>query len=181
MHVMSNRFDRGDIIAQIAFEPEDWESSIAFTCALGSAAKALTSKAVPLYFTGRLRPWPQTDAIYPWARLEKADHLVGTGMTADQFSKLSWLMGNRRGLFIKHGDRWLRLGPLVGNLGPANGTPARIGRITVDFDVADARLRTYRYSRLLRRLVRWRYRAALVLAGTKPVEFITETSKERHS
>jgi methionyl-tRNA formyltransferase len=181
LHVMSNRFDRGDIIAQIPFQPEDWVSSIAFTRALASTAKALTSTAVRLYCSGQLQPQPQTEAVYPWARLEKGDLLVGPGMTADQFGKLSWFMGNSGGLFIEQGDQWVRLGPLIGSLGPASGAPPRNGRITVDFDVADARLRTYRDSRLLRRVVRWRYRAALVLAGIKPVEFIPETSKERHS
>ncbi len=115
-----------------------WEIDLART------GSALVLEAVPRIVSGELAGIEQSEeaAIY---RNTTVDELkVSTAQAASKVARLCEIIGPARPIVIDVGGRGYQVTRIAKNLGPPTGQKPSVGWLTIDADVADARLRLRR-------------------------------------
>lgn len=152
LHRMSGRFDRGELLACVDFDEDDWRTPSTLVDAVASANRALALEAVPLHVAGELGGVDQSDVSSVWATFEKKRIYLTPEHGTDHAAKLSAFFRATPGITVEADGRSVRLSALRSRLGPPTGAPPRIGRLSADFDLKDARVRYGRYIGFLERL-----------------------------
>ncbi|BCG87322.1 hypothetical protein MesoLj113c_34320 [Mesorhizobium sp. 113-3-9] len=156
LHKMSAAFDDGDILGQVSFSETDWASRRALIDGLASAMCTLVSEVAPAYCKGSLSGTRQPAGDFIWARLESAHTMISPAMSIEHVDRLWHVLGNIPGIYLDVAGHKVRLGFQIERLGsPTGQVPvARWG--TVEFDLADGRVRYLAYGHLLKRLLKLR-------------------------
>jgi methionyl-tRNA formyltransferase len=144
LHVMNDRFDEGPIIAQtpIGFPPD--HSFMRYLLAAASAARRLTSEALPAYLNGSLASTPQAAAgPASYVRVTTSDVALSSDLSVEDMRLRCMLFARRRALPVK-GVPKLRVAGFDRMLGAATGAPARIGLTGIEMDARDGRVRLWR-------------------------------------
>jgi methionyl-tRNA formyltransferase len=153
LHKMSDGFDEGDILAQVPFPPEAWTSRRNLVASAAMAMDVLVNQAVPAYCRGDLLGMPQPAGEFTWARLSPADIMIREDMTVDHVARLWTVLGLNPGIYVEASGRRVRLGLPPRKVGPPSGKAAAVRWGTVEFDLADGRVRQLVYGRVVKRLV----------------------------
>jgi methionyl-tRNA formyltransferase len=163
LHVLSPELDEGPIVARqpVPF-PEDLNIG-RYALALAQAARKLAGDSLPRYLAGDLRTAPQDASAATYVRVMKTDLELCPRLSAGDILWRCRTFGKDRTLAIAGLDR-VRVTGFAGILGPPTSMPPAIRPLSVDFDVADARIRLWRKLPLTRHLQR--LRALLLLVGT---------------
>ncbi|UVK51890.1 hypothetical protein DBIPINDM_005213 [Mesorhizobium sp. AR02] len=154
LHKMSASFDDGDILGQVSFSEADWVSLRALIDSVASAMRTLVSEAAPAYCKGGLSGMRQPAGDFVWARLEPAHTMISSAMSIKHVALMWHVLGTLPGIYLDVAGCKVRLGFQIRRLGPPTGqVPVRRWG-SVEFDLADGRVRYLTYSRLLKRLVK---------------------------
>ena len=165
LHCMSDRFDEGDIIAQVHFKEHNWINVAELNRALAGAMAKLVQEAVPAFCRGDVRAVPQPEGEHGWAGIQM-DTRVKPDWTVDHLRRVLTFLAGRPGVFIeidgtphKLSARDMRV------IGPPDGQPMLRSGKCFEFDVKDARVSCTVPSRFRRRLGRvrgvWRLRKVM--------------------
>lgn len=140
LHVMSSRFDEGDIIAR---EPIRFPANASFVGYLLDAARAareLAHHALPAYLDGSLSAKPQDEALATYARVTVGDMAISSVLAAEDVRLRCALFARRRALPVA-GLPGMRISGFLRELGPPTGAPARRRWMSLDVDLCDRRVR----------------------------------------
>lgn len=140
LHLMAADFDTGPLVAQRSVPLRPGDDAVEWELRLARAYGDLVRDALPAYMAGRLAACPQPDGgsyaalpgaafnLSPATRLERACHLVE-------------IFGQWRYLTYRDGAGAWRVRPPLRQLGPATGEPPRRRPLSLECDLADARVR----------------------------------------
>ena len=168
LHRMTRRFDRGDLLACVDFDEDDWRTPGTLVDAVASANRALAVEAVPRYVAGELGGVDQSGIQSVWATFEKKRIHLTSQHGMDHAAKLSAFFRTTPGIAVEANGRSIRLGRPSARLGPPTGAPPRIGRFSIDFDLKDRRVRYGRYVGFLERLRQFGLRLAALRVCLRP-------------
>ncbi len=166
LHVMSERFDCGAIIAQAAAGEAAYRQRPETGFAFGRLAARLVSRDLPRYCTGDLLPVTQAGGVWPEAYLEPGPLVLEPDADLKRLRAVLSMFVPSPGVAVKVGERTPRIAALSRVLGPPSGQPPVLRRRTLDMDLADARVRLWRDERLLRH---WRRLREVVALMREPV------------
>lgn len=155
VHLLTEGIDEGPLVgARPVPFPEsggyaEWDARLA------DAAAALISAAVLPYLDGRSPAMPQDESLASYRRADAGEFGIGPATPLARARRLVDTLGRVGKLACTPGKgetprATYRVGGIERVLGARTGRPPRIGRRTIDIDIADARVR------LVRR--RWRDR-----------------------
>jgi methionyl-tRNA formyltransferase len=174
LHRISDRFDEGDIIAQVAthrFEAEDFQSVSLVNVRAGAQ---LLADALPRFCAGEISPTPQAAGTWRYARLTPDDQVVTPECAVRDIARRARMLGPLGLLRLEIGSSVYRIGGLPRRWQhtrlPA-GNPHRVTSLSIEFDAADGRLRLLRRTGLLKTcedwlvLLRLRHETALLRRG----------------
>jgi methionyl-tRNA formyltransferase len=148
LHVMTDRYDRGDILASIAFKPSDWQSAAHLSAAATQAVSEIALEVVPLFCAGLIKPKPQPSGDFPWARYVPRAFTVMPQWTTAHLAAAGAVLRRRPGLFVEADRHRVRIGRLLTRLSPAAGRPPAVRLLSVELDCADGRVSVARANRL---------------------------------
>ncbi|MDX6806951.1 formyltransferase family protein [Terrihabitans rhizophilus] len=171
LHLMTQGFDEGDILAYSRFTAQDWSSRAKRDLALASAMASMLTGAVPEFCAGRIAATPQEPGTYPYARLETPVAMVQPRHGRDDVAALCSCFHQRPGVLVDVDGLPVRLLNEVRSLGAATGEKPVLTRWRIAFDTADHRVLYRRYSSLARRLERLRERWNAGLLPAEPSAF----------
>ncbi len=165
LHCMNERFDQGHIVDQRAVPLMPGGDMIDWELALARAGAGLALEALPAYLDGTLTTVPQEECRASYVRLAALRRDLDPAMSASEALRIAAIVGQTSDIVLQSARGTpLRLMLPGRRLGGASGAPPRRGLLTVDFDVADARLRFRRRlpgdGRRLSRRRRQRWRRA---------------------
>lgn len=155
LHVLTSGIDEGDIIAQ---ERVPYSAAGAnFTdwyAALILASCRLMRDELPRYFEGELQARPQVGGSY---RRAKTPHLLDPTLEAGEWRQMLERAGSTMQLavMVPGRDRAVIVSRLI-RPGRRTGEPPRLAPLTVELDVADARVKLQRVTGLARQAAQWR-------------------------
>jgi hypothetical protein len=161
LHVMSERCDEGDILAQTPVPwPADgwyrrWEADLA------DAAGQLAVEALPRFLAGAADAVPQRGPASYIRALPPGALVLGDAVPSRRAQWLANSLGRISPLLASIARGHVCVGPVASQLGERTGVPARVGFRRVECDVADARLSFTRWTRVYRQTERLRELAAL--------------------
>ncbi len=143
LHVMSAGLDEGAIIAAepIAFPPD--HSLPRYRLGAARAAYKLMRESLPAFIEGRLGTREQDTAIATYVGFDQIDATIDASMIADDIRWRSQAIGTNRPVPIRDHPK-LRIAGFDRVLGLPTGQPMRIGRLSIDMDCRDARVRLRR-------------------------------------
>lgn len=160
VHCLSPRIDEGDIIGFRQVPHDAAEGFIVWNVRQARAAGALVKGELQAYLSGTRQAAPQPSGPGSYRNVDRSElTLSGTHSAAhtkwlcDQFCDAGWID-------FQHDQAAPRcpVGRFIGVIGPPTGTPVRVGRVFIEFDAADARVRVAKrgswsiFSRLVRYL-----------------------------
>jgi methionyl-tRNA formyltransferase len=175
LHLMSDHYDEGDILATGAFTPADWRSPKALRSAITQTIADVAVEAVPLYCRGVIRPRPQPPGEFPYADKGDRTLTVRPEWTMDDLAAAGTVSGRRPGVFVEAGGRRARIGAWQKTLGPPTGQSPVVGRFWAEFDCSDGRVRVARagrWSRLADK-IRGRLLSEPRVGKSRPVRYET--------
>jgi methionyl-tRNA formyltransferase len=144
LHVMTDRFDEGPIIAQrpIKFPPDG--SFVRYLLEAAIAGRRLMAEALPAYLDGSLRAVPQGEAgATSYARVFSDELALSSDLSVEDMRLRCMVFARRRAIPVK-GMPDIRVAGFDRELGPAGGAPPRIGFLSIDMDARDRRVRLWR-------------------------------------
>jgi methionyl-tRNA formyltransferase len=160
LHEMDADFDTGPLIAQ---EPVPYAGDYgAWMLALARAHGRLMRPLVE-HLEGRRAPVPQDDRGASFQRPPRP--VLSPAQRAAEIERLCATLGTARRLRVELGGRRLGVRGWLGS-GARTGAPPRVGRWSLEFDAADARVRLARWLPGTRRVreLRWLWRLAVSAA-----------------
>jgi methionyl-tRNA formyltransferase len=144
LHEMTAVFDEGPILAQVPMlNVADRKEVAEF---VSDALACMTRDVIPSYCRGEVSVWPQPAGVYPYADRQVPRPVFQRGWTRSQLSSLCKVFVRRPGVTVPISGKSFRLSEEVSDLGPPTGAPPIVSRWTVDFDLADRRVRYRRHS-----------------------------------
>jgi len=154
LHVMSERFDEGPVIARepVAFPPD--HAFARYALGLAAAAGRLAAEALPAWLGGALAARPQDKANAAYPRVRAADLAISPRLAAADVRLRSDFLGRQWPLPVV-GLPGVAVAGWRGEIGPPTGEPPEVGRFAIGMDVADRRVRLARrrpWSRTFRRI-----------------------------
>jgi hypothetical protein len=175
LHVMTDRYDEGDVLATAAFSPADWRSGAALRRAIMQSLSDLALEAVPLHCRGAIRPRPQPSGAYPYAARRPRKLTVGRDWQVDDLAAAGTVMGRGSGLLVEAAGRCVSIGRWLATLGPPTGEPPVVRPFFVELDCSDGRVRVARADRWGRIADKIRRRLQPDVAGrtSPPVRYDT--------
>jgi methionyl-tRNA formyltransferase len=177
LHVMSDRYDEGDILATTAFAPADWRSPKVLRSAVMQTMADVAVEAVPLYCRGVIRPRPQPPGEFPYADQAPRAFTVRPEWTVNDLAAAGTVLARRAGVFVEAGGGRVRIGRWLKTLGPPTGQPPVVRPFWAEFDCRDGRVRVARADRLSRMTDQVRRRLHSESRGreSRPVRYETFT------
>jgi methionyl-tRNA formyltransferase len=139
LHVMTDRFDEGPIIARepIAF-PVDG-SFVHYLLNAAAAGRRLTATALPAYLDGRIHAVEQDSSVATYIRVAPEDMLISSALPVEDVRLRCQFFARRRALALADPPR-LRVSGFVRELGPPTGAPPRARAGEIDLDILDRRV-----------------------------------------
>jgi folate-dependent phosphoribosylglycinamide formyltransferase PurN len=149
MHLMSERLDEGDIVAQraVRFPPDD--DLFQYNLGLARAAAGMTADDLPRFLDGTLAATPQNPSIASYHRPTNVDMRISARQSAEEVRWRCETLGMQAPIEIE-GIPGARVIGFSGVTGSPTGKPPHKGAFTIEFDAADARVRVSRNHSLLR-------------------------------
>ncbi|MCX7304461.1 MAG: formyltransferase family protein [Hyphomicrobiales bacterium] len=140
LHEMTDGFDEGAIVAQAAMAdlPKPAGDPATF---LIDALATMTREVIPRYCAGEITAWPQPAGEYFYARGDYPEQIVQPQWTRDYLRALCAIIRKRPGVTISIFGKRVRLQGEAGVIGPPDGRPASMKLNSVEFDLADCRVR----------------------------------------
>ncbi len=164
LHLMDAGFDTGAIVAQqpVPLLPSgdaiEWELKVA-----RAYATLIDSGLLP-YLAGECAPRPQPPGSGSYATKQCSDIALSSAVPLERARRIVEIFGQWREITYRDGKRLIRAQPPLRYLGPASGQAPLRRWLTVEVDLADARVALRRHisghGRRLRRRRRRRYAAA---------------------
>jgi hypothetical protein len=108
----------------------------------------MTRDVIPRYCAGELKAWAQQPGEYPYAHEELPPQVVQPGWTRARLQVLCSLFVKRPGVTVETPRGRVRLLSETLALGPPTGEPIRVRWRSVEFDLADQRVRYSRHGPL---------------------------------
>ncbi|MDX8431848.1 MULTISPECIES: formyltransferase family protein [Mesorhizobium] len=167
LHKMTSGFDEGDILAQIAFSPGDWQSTATLSRALASGMKMLVAEAASDHSAGVLEGMPQPEGTFTWAQVGRTPVVVGSQWSSAHVAKIWRVVGRAVALYVPIDGKLARLAHPIRRLGPATGEPPARRWGMIEFDCADGRVAHLAYSGFARQLTRWQRAFGRVRLGQR--------------
>jgi len=155
LHKVTSGFDEGDILAQVAFSPGDWQSTATLSRALASGMKLLVAEAAPDHCVGVLEGMRQPEGNFTWAKLGRTPVVVGSQWSSAHIARIWRVVGRAVALHVPINGKLARLAHPIRRLGPATGEPPARRWGTIEFDCADGRIAHLAYNGFARQLTRW--------------------------
>jgi len=147
LHVMSDRYDRGDIIASVAFQASDWRSPAHVRAACARAISDMAVTIIPLFCAGRIKAKAQPSGDFRWAQHAPGPLTVKPFWTVAHLATAAVMTRRRPGLLVEANGRLLKLGRLLERLGPPTGVAPTVRPFSVELDCRDGRVTIARASR----------------------------------
>lgn len=143
LHGLNTRFDEGPIIANepVAF-PTDLNLR-RYDLGLAKAAAHLTADALPAFLAGGLRSVPQDEDQATYERVSADMLALGPEQTVDEIRWRCATLAKVTPVKLACVEGLVATG-FLGIVGPPRGNPPTIGRFSIEFDAADARVRVRR-------------------------------------
>jgi methionyl-tRNA formyltransferase len=178
LHVMSDAFDEGDIIAATDFVPADWQSGPHLRVAIAQTLSEMAVEVIPQYCAGRVVPQQQPAGEFPVARYSPRAFSVLPAWTIADLSAAGFVLNRRPGLFVDVRGERVRIGRVLQSRGPPTGRGPDVHLLTVDLDCVDGRVRVARANRLgkLAESVRRRLPRSTPQRQMQPIRFVTRAS-----
>lgn len=154
LHKMSANFDDGDILGQVPFTEADWASRRDLEDSVASAMRRLVCEVAPAYCKNSVSGMRQPAGDFVWARLGRAHMAISSDMSIGHVARMWQVLGAKPGIYLDVADRQIRLAFQVRRLGPPTGKGPVRRWGTVEFDLANGRVRHLTYGRLLKRLMK---------------------------
>jgi methionyl-tRNA formyltransferase len=146
LHVVTEEFDAGPIVAQVAVSPLKTGCFADHLHALISAGGKLLGQAVPAYLTGRLKP-VQQDMQGPQQISHAASEMVIKPLhRAADIIRIFSAVGPLHKLAIEGLPSSMKVDGFVRRLGPVKSRPPQAHWRSIDLDLADCRVRVRRAS-----------------------------------
>jgi methionyl-tRNA formyltransferase len=140
LHIMTGRYDEGEILADVPFLRTAWKSAAHLRAAAAAAMADMVVEAIPLYCAGRLRPRSQPTGDFAYARYVPRVVTVRPDWTADHVAAAGAWLTSDPGLFVETEGRRVRIGRLLRCVGPPTGRQPNIRPLSVELDCVDARV-----------------------------------------
>jgi methionyl-tRNA formyltransferase len=143
LHVLDKGTDSGAVISSspVAF-PSDGNLA-RHVLELGKAARVLTQTKLQDYLEGRLSPVPQDGELANYVRVGQSDLALSATTASDEAEWRLKTYGRKKYLNLS-GLAKIRVSGFSRKLSGPTGEPPRIGLLSVDMDLADARVRLKR-------------------------------------
>jgi methionyl-tRNA formyltransferase len=148
LHVMSNVYDQGDIIAATAFVPSDWQSGAHLHKAIAQSLSEMAVDVIPKFCRGLVALQAQPAGEFPDAQYTRRAFHVMPDWTIADLSAAGLMLNRRPGLFVNAQGRQVRIGRVLQRHGPPEGRAPQVRLLTVDLDCVDGRVRVARANRL---------------------------------
>ena len=143
LHVIEKGIDTGAIIASAPVTFPLDGSLARHVLELGKAARILTETKLQDYLEGRLSPEPQDESMASYVRVGQSDLALSATMASDEAELRLKTYGRKKYLHVS-GLGKTRVCGFDRKLSAPAGEPPRIGLLSVDVDLADARVRLKR-------------------------------------
>ena len=142
LHVIAPGLDEGPIIAQVPVAYAVDMHPTDYTLAMARAGGRMIRDDFPRYLDGGITAAPQDEAAATYMRVSGADTVLSKDLSAAQVERRCRLLAANRPMRVAGtGAKVTGFGKV---LGPPTGAPPRIGPVTLEMDVADARVRLMR-------------------------------------
>jgi methionyl-tRNA formyltransferase len=157
LHVLGETFDTGPVIARTPVGlPADMNLE-RYTLQLSQAAARLTDDALMHYLAGELQPEPQDESRATYARPDSSERHLRLDMTVDEIRWRCRTLARVARMGVIGLTDSVKIIGFRAVVGPRTAEPPVIGRWSVEFDAADARVRLWRKLPLNGQLRRIRY------------------------
>src|SRR5258706_3130944 len=93
LHCLSDRFDEGDIIAQLAISRSDAADMDALPMAMARVGAELLMTSLPRFCSGEIKPRPQTQALGRYARLMPEERVLTPDLTVEDIVLRARVLG----------------------------------------------------------------------------------------
>ncbi len=166
LHQMSSELDAGDVIAQesVAWPRDEWFRT--WDADLADAGARLASKTLPEYLAGKTPATSHTNNV-EYHRQVDARHLhITPSLTADKARWLGRSLGQIMPLSMVVNAKQYQVGDVTATVGKPTGHPPRIRTLSIECDVADARLKFNRWNTIRRK---WERARELVSLAQRPL------------
>ena len=153
LHLMNERLDEGDIIAQqpVSF-PQDRDIA-ALDVTIAQTCGRLIATELPRFLAGEIEATPQSEEHASYIRLQSDAFVLSSALHAEDVRWRLETLGRYRPFTINgHSDQ--RVMGFSRVLSPPTGAPLRSALTTVDIDVADARVRLRKKNFWTRRMAK---------------------------
>jgi methionyl-tRNA formyltransferase len=148
LHVMSDVYDQGDIIATTAFVPSDWQSGSHLRVAITQSLSQMAVEVIPKFCKGLVAQRSQPAGDFPDAQYTPRAFTVMADWTIADLTAAGLLLNRRPGLFVDVAGKHVRIGRVLKRRGPPIGRAPEVRLLTVDLDCVDGRVRVARANRL---------------------------------
>lgn len=144
LHEMTDGFDEGPIIAQVAVS--DVAADDDFAGFAADAVACMARDVIPPYCAGEIKAWPQPRGNYPYAHGTLPKLEVQPQWTRSHLRLLCSTLIKRPGIGVVTSRGRIRLLTEAGLLGPPTGKPPVVRWNKVEFDLADQRVAYWRHN-----------------------------------
>jgi methionyl-tRNA formyltransferase len=146
LHVVTEDFDAGPIVAQVAVPPPATQNFADHLHALISAGEVVV-RAVPAYLAGRLKPVPQDLGARQRRSYALSEMIIRPSHVAADIMRIFRTAGPLHKLAIEGLLPSVKADGFLCRLGPPLSQPPRAGWRSIELDLADCRVRLRRASR----------------------------------
>jgi methionyl-tRNA formyltransferase len=173
LHVVEEEFDTGPIIAKVAVPPPPTGSFADHLHALIVVGGKLLGQAVPAYLEGQLPAMPQDDeTARRWKSHAETDLVVRSSHRMSEIQEIFTSVGPLHKLALEGSPPSIKVDGFRSRLGPSRSLPMRLRWKSIDFDLADGRVR-------LRRASPWRDRLRNIALMRRLVQLTLSSSSAR--
>jgi methionyl-tRNA formyltransferase len=145
LHCLSRGIDRGDIIAMRKVPHNASRGFIHWDVCLARTAADLVQTDLQSYLQGTLRPCAQDPAAGNYRKVSETEKTLSDAHSAsrskwlcDQLAAPGWVR------FVSRTGKKYVVAHFVRRVGPRSFRPEKLGRFTIEFDAADARVSVLR-------------------------------------
>lgn len=141
LHIVTEDFDTGPIVAQVAVPPPQSGTFANHLHALITEGGRLIAQTLPAYLAGILKAIPQRDP--PACRISHAESamVVRSSHRIDDIKRILTSIGPLHKLAVEGLPPHLKVDRFIRRLGSAKSQPPRLHWHSIDLDLADGRVR----------------------------------------
>lgn len=158
LHVVTEKFDEGPIIAQAPFMESAWESERAFGSSIAGAIAQLSSTSLIDWCRGKRESVQQDFTKRSWAGLSNTPLIVEADWTFEQLLVANRFLYRKPGLAVKIEGEGVSLFPKIERIGDPTGQAAIVANNKIEFDILDAKVSSKPASRLAKPFLKLSHR-----------------------